>query len=251
MPYADITFEDRNSLKRWLQRRRLSSALQLGFHAVPHPAVVCDYGTGDGAFCALLAERCPEARILGYEPWGMLLAEAEARLQGRSRVELLPDIDAVPAGSVDLLFCLEVFEHLPPRETERALRAILRLLKPDGALILGVPVEIGVPALYKGLFRMGRRYGSFDARPAHVVRALLGRPPSTREACELAPGLGFYHAHLGFDHRRLRRALLRDYVIDSVVASPFTLLGPWLMPEVYFVAHRAAPVSPEPSVAAV
>lgn len=81
---------------------------------------------------------------------------------------------------LNLVFCLEVFEHLPSEETTDALRQIYDLLRPDGKLIIGVPVEVGVPALYKVIFRMSRKYGGFDAnikmRVLHFLASVKQSP---------------------------------------------------------------------------
>ncbi|NEV63727.1 methyltransferase [Thiorhodococcus minor] len=238
MSYADITRNDRSAIKRWLQRRRLSSALELGLAAAPAARVICDYGAGDGALSLQLAQCRPQARIICYEPADFLRAEAEATLAQAPEVELSARVDAIAPESVDLLFCLEVFEHLPARETEQAMRSISRLLRPGGTLVIGVPVETGIPALYKGVFRMLRRYGSFDARPDHVLLATLGRPPRGRTLSEIAPGFRFYREHLGFRLRELKAVLRARFHLKRAVACPFAPLGSWLMPEVNLLARK-------------
>jgi predicted SAM-dependent methyltransferase len=71
------------------------------------------------------------------------------------QVEFCSDVTSIVQCSVDILFCLEVFEHLPAMETENALQQIERVMNSDGKVIIGVPVEIGFPALYKGGFSYG------------------------------------------------------------------------------------------------
>jgi SAM-dependent methyltransferase len=237
MGYAEITFNDSNPVKRWLQRRRLAVAGALA-GPLPADAAICDFGAGNGELCKLLASRHPAARLICYEPAPPLLAEARENLAALPQVEFCADLSAVGHQSLDALFCLEVFEHLPMEETEAALTTMHTLLKPRGRLVVGVPVEIGVPALYKGLFRMCRRYGAFDARWGNVLRSLVGRPPHNRPTAEIAPGLRFHFEHTGFDHRQLRAALGRWFSIERTAASPVSLFGPRLMPEVYFLGIR-------------
>jgi SAM-dependent methyltransferase len=236
--YADLTFQDRNPIKRWLQHRRLVTAADLAGSRLKAPRLVCDFGAGNGELCKLLAARYEEARFACYEPAAYLLAEARENLKAVSRVEFHQDIRELERGAFDLVVCLEVFEHLPPEETIEALRTISALLKPGGTVIIGVPVEIGLPALYKGVFRMSRRYGAFDATPKNVATSLLGRPPQNRPIAELAPGLRFHYEHLGFDFRNLRRLLDRYFRSIEVSASPLSAVGTWLMPEVYFVGAK-------------
>jgi SAM-dependent methyltransferase len=236
--YAAITFGDRNPVKRWLQRQRLVTAAELAGPRIGAPRVLCDFGAGNGELCKLLAERYQAARIICYEPAAQLLAEARENLKSAARVEFRGDIHGVTPGTVDAVFCLEVFEHLPPEETDAALRAISSLLRPNGAIVIGVPVEIGLPALYKGLFRMSRRYGAFDATPRNVVASFLGHAPANRPIAELAPGLRFHHDHVGFDFRSFRDTLQRHFEAIEISASPVAVLGTGLMPEAYFVGEK-------------
>jgi len=134
------------------------------------------------------------------------------------------------------VFCLEVFEHLPRRETVHAIREIDRLLGREGTLVVGVPNELFIPALVKGLFRMTRRYGSFDARPGNVLRAVLGRPPKRRPVREITPGLPYHFHHTGFDHRKLRIKLSETFEIARQFASPVG--GELLGTEIYFILRK-------------
>ena len=236
MSYAEITFRDRNPIKRWLQRQRLVSALAL--YGSRHPQVICDYGAGSGELCKLLAVRYPDAKIICYEPTSELLREATQNLAAVPNVDFRQEIGDVEVGTVDAVFCLEVFEHLPDAETLEALARISRLLRPSGHAVIGVPVEIGIPALYKGAFRMARRYGAFDATLKNVSLAFIGIPPNERPIAEIGPGLRFHHFHAGFDFRRFRKTLEEHLKLHEAAASPISQLGPWLMPEINFLAEK-------------
>lgn len=238
MSYADLTVADRNRIKRWLQRRRLQSAVTLAPDLRETPRVVCDFGAGNGEFCKLLIGRYPQARVICYEPSSDLFGEARDNLKGLPMIEVTQALATIPAGTVDLLFCLEVFEHLPERETLDVFRTAETLLASGGAMIIGVPVEIGIPAIYKGLFRMTRRYGDFDANVRNVVMAAVGRPPTERPLDEVEPGLRFHPYHIGFDVRAFRKTLADFFVIERVSASPFPPFGAWLNPEAYFVVRK-------------
>lgn len=73
----------------------------------------------------------------------------------------------------DLISCLEVFNHLPDRQTAKTVRIVDRLLADGGVFVVGVPNELFFPTLVKGVFRTTRRYGSHDA-----VSATSCGPPS-------------------------------------------------------------------------
>jgi trans-aconitate methyltransferase len=239
MSYADITRNDRNPVKRFLQRRRLSDALSL-IKEPAQPRTIIDFGAGDGELCRILASRFPKARIFCYEPAPSLREDAVALLRDIPQVVIAAAVDALPQGAGDLVFCMEVFEHLPDQQTADALKAIHRLLSPEGTALVGVPVEVFAPAMLKGMFRMTRRRGDFDANVSNIVRAALGFPPRDRPVAEIMESAPYYYQHLGFDHRRLRRQLKERFRILRTVGSPVKAFPAWLNSEVYFLLQKAA-----------
>jgi SAM-dependent methyltransferase len=239
MTYSEITFNDKNPVKRWLQRQRLVSALEAVKQLDHSPSTICDFGAGNGELCKLLSKHYPNAHIICYEPTAGLLNEARENLKTISNISFIQDTGSLKNESVDLVFSLEVFEHLPLNETKSALQDIYAVLKSKGQAIIGVPVEIGIPALYKGAFRMARRYGAFDANFRNTFISLMGKPPKNRPTSEITPGFNYHFEHVGFDHRRLF-GTLKDYFNKlSITSSPFSLVGAWLMPEVYFTAEKS------------
>ncbi|MGE0045668.1 MAG: methyltransferase domain-containing protein [Hyphomonadaceae bacterium] len=237
MSYAALTRDDPNALKRWLQRRRLHDALRFGLRAAAGAERIVDYGAGDGALAAMALQAFAGAEVVAFEPAADLAREAEAAL-GAGRV--VREERALGDGWADLLFCTEVFEHLPPRESDGALDAIARVLRPGGALIIGVPIEIGAPALAKGLFRWARRPSAFDARWRGIALAAFGKAPAPRPANEIAPGRAYHPHHLGFDHRTLIAALRLRFDIERVAGSPFAGFPLWMNSELTVIARRRA-----------
>lgn len=241
MNYAQITTSDRNRLKRWIQRRRLRDAVAevvrgFGDRA---PASVLDFGGGNGELAWLLHEAVPGAAVTCYEPAESLRAEAAQRLRG-SPVRLSGRVDS---GGHDLVTCCEVLEHLPDTEVDRALDVIAGAMAPGAVLVVGVPNEIHVAALVKGVFRMVRRYGAYDAQPATVLAAVRGRPRPDRPVSEL-DGLPFVFPHTGFDHRALAERVGRaGFEIVRVFGSPWRRLPVLLNSEIYLVLRRREPGS--------
>lgn len=227
--YATLTRDDPNPLKRFLQGKRLRDAVGLLGRWVPRDVV--DYGAGDGELARVLRHRYPDVSIAAFEPTPALFAQAEANLRDLSAVRLVAEAAHIPSASADAIFCLEVFEHLPPLETATALDHITRILKPDGVLIIGVPIEIGLAARFKGAFRRLRRNGDFDTDRARIAEAAKGHITFERFKAEIAPGLAYYPHHLGFDYRNLLKDLEARFVIDRIWPSPFLLLPPELNSE--------------------
>lgn len=238
--YTDGVFRDRNPIKRWLQQQRLHSAIGLARKARESVRCVLDFGAGSGELCKHLVQAYPNAAIICYEPCSDLLEEAKSELKDLPRVEFHAAIDTIPTGQADLLFCLEVFEHIPLSMRAKSLDEVAALLKEDGEAVFGVPVEVGLPALYKGMFRMSRRYGAYDATPKHVLMATLGMPPKDRPVGFLPPSVEVHNEHMGFDHRVFRQALGEQFALRNASASPFPMLGTALCSEAYFVVRKRA-----------
>jgi SAM-dependent methyltransferase len=243
--YSSLTFADGNPIKRWLQRSRLTAAVRMAQRLHP-PRTILDFGAGNGELCKLLRSTYPHSQVLCYEPAPTLMAEAKENLWRTEGIEFLSQLDVVVPGNANLVFCLEVFEHLPPKEMTEALSDIARLLSEDGYLIIGVPIEIGLPALYKGLFRMTRRFGAFDATLTNILACAVGRPPLDRPILEICDGRWYHRDHVGFDHRRFQSTLSERFDIKAVCATPVPTLGVHINPEAYFLAQRRA-VTPAPA----
>lgn len=237
MKYSDITVNDPNVAKRYLQRSRFRTAVAL-YPEHHRPMQVLDFGGGDAELCLQLAAEDRESSFICYEPAQSMRAQAAARIRSADRIRLIDDIDSVVSGSCDAVYSLEVFEHLPPAEFAAALEQMFRVLKPGGKLVIGVPNELYLAALYKGIFRMFRRFGAYDARPWNILRSTLGSPPQNRPIEEISPGMKYHFHHVGFDHRVLRRALDSRVWPVLRVFSPLRLLGPLLSPEIYYTAEK-------------
>lgn len=219
--YAGITVSDRNPIKRYLQRRRLRDAVSvLEDLDEDFSGTMLDFGGGNGELSRLVARRFPDAAVFCYEPMPDILEEARRNLAGLENITLLSDRKTLKGTRFDVVFCLEVFEHLPPPQTARTVRVVDRLLEDGGLFVVGVPNELFLPALVKGLFRMTRRYGAHDATPGNVLRAAIGRPPPTRPVRRISRGLPYHFHHLGFDHRRLRTLLQETFDPVREFGSP-------------------------------
>ena len=246
MAYADITICDRNPVKRWLQRRRFSDALTVLRDAPPSSdrVRILDFGAGDGELIRQMSGIASiEAWV--YEPNPSLMAEARVKLSRMGWVVFTDSLGSVEPGIFDYVFCLEVFEHLPQEETLAAITDMHRLLKPGGAVVIGVPHELFIPALIKGLFRMSRRYGDFDAKPGNILGAIFGRPPISRPTSQISRGLPYHFHHLGFDFRALRKTLQKRFNVTKTWFSPVPALGAVLNSEVYFLLKKAQPRAAE------
>ena len=240
LTYADLTTSDPNPVKRWIQGRRLSDALRFVRDTdAAEGARILDFGSGNGELVRRIAKKCERPiQAWVYEPSPMRMTEARRNLEGLGGVSFVTGTTSIESGSFDSVFCLEVLEHLPPAEMRAACEEIHRLVKSRGVVVVGVPHELFLPALVKGIFRMFRRYGAFDATPRNVLAAVTGRPPLVRPAYRSEAGLMLHGEHLGFDFRTLKDTLCQHFVLERMWFSPFPWLGSAFNFEVYFLARK-------------
>ena len=237
--YADITTEDPNALKRWLQNRRLDDALwcattRLGSAFAGH---VLDFGGGDGALCQRFLTRFPAASAVTFDPSSTMLQQAMGGSEGSS-VEVTGSTESIESGSVDLVMCCEVFEHLPGPQIDGALSEISRLLRGSGTLVLGIPNELYLMALSKGMFRMMRRKGQYDARWDTILPAAKGHPRTDRPVLDL-DGHPFIYPHTGFDYRTTLADLRRHgFKVESTHGSPIRRGPRFVQSELYLVCVK-------------
>jgi SAM-dependent methyltransferase len=150
----------------WERRRALLLA-----EARPGERVL-DLGCGAGRFLAALREA-------GADPVGVELAEA-ALERARANVpaadlRLVEEDGSLPLehGSVDLVWCSEVLEHVA--DTEHVLLEVRRVLRPDGRLLVTVPYHGRVKAALIGLLRFDRHFDPTGQHLRFYTRRSLAR----------------------------------------------------------------------------
>lgn len=98
---------------------------------IPEGAMVLDVGAGPGKYRPLFAHCDYRAQDFGQEPGTI---GRYTRLDYESDVTAIP----VPDGSVDVILCTEVLEHVS--EPILAIKEMARILKVGGTLLLTAPL---------------------------------------------------------------------------------------------------------------
>lgn len=150
------------------------SALELALEDVPPPRRALDLGTGTGVVALALAERYPEADVVGVDLSPGMVEEARRKvspeLAGRVRFEV-GDASALdcPDGDFDLV----VLSNMIPFSDELG-----RIIEPGGTLVLsfsrgdGTPIYVPPERLRAELGSRGfAEFAEFSADPATAFRA--------------------------------------------------------------------------------
>jgi len=104
--------------------------LSFGFvRKYPRIINLLDFGTGTGIFLNYLKKK-GFVNVKGYEP-------SKAMRSGSKGVKIINKLTVKDKGAYDLVFCLDVLEHI--KDEKKAVEELSSLLRPGGRLILSVP----------------------------------------------------------------------------------------------------------------
>jgi 2-polyprenyl-3-methyl-5-hydroxy-6-metoxy-1,4-benzoquinol methylase len=108
-------------------------------HLTAVPARLLEIGCGSGATVAELRRRGELAQAVGVELDGpsAQLARAQFDVVLEGAVESAPIEDHVAQGSLDMVLCLDVLEHLVDPWAQ--VRRLAPLLRPGGVLVVSLP----------------------------------------------------------------------------------------------------------------
>jgi SAM-dependent methyltransferase len=159
-----------------------------------------DFGAGSGTFAALLRGQGLPVRCL--EPDGHL-----QNLIAGQGLDVIGDAAAIPAGSVDYVYSLNVLEHI--EDDRAALKEIHRILRPGGRLLLYVPA---FQVLYSS---MDERVGHFRRYRRRPLSDLVREAGLCVENSAYADSVGFLAAlayrFLGDESGSISGAQVRIY----------------------------------------
>jgi ubiquinone/menaquinone biosynthesis C-methylase UbiE len=150
------------------------SALDLALAEVPPPGRVLDLGTGTGFVAKALAERYPEAEVVGIDLSPGMIDQARTQLPSGldGRVHFVVG-DASGLDAPDADFDLVVLSNMIPFFDE-----IARITAPGGTLVLSfsrgdeTPIYVPFGRLREELGRRGfAEFAEFSAEPATAFRA--------------------------------------------------------------------------------
>ena len=133
----------RAMLRAYLEQRDVRRLLALR-HQVPVGAA-CDVGCGFGRLTSLLGEFAES--VVGFEREPGLVATARALMpgidvRGIDRLSSLP----APDASFDIGLVFTVLQHVPEPAVRDVVAEILRIVKPDGTLLLCEETDVTLEA---------------------------------------------------------------------------------------------------------
>jgi len=210
---------------------------------------ILDAGSGPGVFAFELGRRFPKANVLGID----LLKEAvEAAEQICSRVEAtnvrfqIGDLVTLPeVDRFDLVLCVDILEHIA--DDLAALRAIYRIMRPQGILVLHVP------ALYRR-YPVWKKKLNFDVethvRTGYTMEDIRNKVIAARlSILEMGYTYGFFETlanNLSYMITKARMENKKLYALAFPFLNGLSWLGVRARPKnlgagIYIVAEKERP----------
>lgn len=206
VPYERQTLDHPNPVARFAHRARMRRSTRLVKPYLTGSATLLDYGCGQGRFLGDLAPVVAgqPVTLLGYDP------HQSARFDG---YRIVSDPDQIAPETVDVLTSLEVCEHLTASELQTFVDFAGKVLRPNGKLLVSVPIMMGPALLAKELSRSILLRRRTDYAPADLLRAAVMGAPTPR-------ALDIKASHRGFDWRSTLGALRETFPLEHTEFSP-------------------------------
>jgi SAM-dependent methyltransferase len=209
---------------------------------------VLDYGSGDATFLSMLMN-CPKTprEVVGAELNEDVIADCRLRLRHLDRVSFVSIAELNEPkhlSAYDAVICMEVLEHVV--EVEDVIETLSRLVKPEGKILISVPIETGLPFLFKQVMRRiagWRGIGDYPGIAPYTMREFgasvfagprqhIARPIHTNGGSES------FHDHKGFNWMALRLRLSQRFELEQILTSPVGWLSPHLASQVWFIGRK-------------
>ena len=156
---------------------------------------VVDIGCGSGRTACKIAARFPNVQYLGIDVVEALLAYAASKCPPHFRFVKAPGL-TVPSGdaSADMVLAFSVFTHLTHEESYLYLEDAIRVLKPNGLIVLSF-LEMAIHA-HRQVFQHGISACRAHVRPG-PLNMFIERPALEAWASELGVKCSFVGMDIG------------------------------------------------------
>lgn len=218
--YSRMTYNNRWRVKRWSHGVRFQVALDLAKRFKPEVTQALDYGAGDGYFAQILRRSFPASEVTTFDPSAIMEVAIRNKADGDHNIRVISNPESL-RGPFDIIFCLEVLEHLQDEEIVRILARWREILRKDGVVIVSVPIETGLGGAVKTGVRMSIGEGHVGRySSAQICKAILGGKIDRGQD-------SYIDSHVGFSHKRLIKLIERENIIVRKTRySPLRWAGP-------------------------
>jgi SAM-dependent methyltransferase len=233
--YQKATYNSPNLFRRFSHRTRFKIGLQLLSNS--DNCSILDFGCGDGYFLKELEHHCKgkKNRLIGFEKYPNIYINNNSY---DDIVFFYNEIDLstylLDKGKFDSITCFEVLEHCSQKTQLEILQTLDSYLKPHGKIIISVPIEIGITAFLKNIFRFRlspkKRFGGYTFK--NIIKSTLYLPIEDYRSREE------YLTHMGFDYRDLIKIINKYFIIDKKIYTPLHNVNHVLNSQVFLILTK-------------
>lgn len=232
MSYADITRNNKSSIKKFSHQKRFNIALSL-IDLKPHETLL-DFGTGDGYLLQCLHQAQPKANLSGFDPLDFMFQELKDTIETNrlNQIFITNNLNDLKSKYFDVVCCLEVLEHFSKINQRKRLLEIKDMVHDNGRIIVSVPLEVGFPSLLKNTVRFLIGQNKQEATIKNILKSLFGLKIERQQD-------GYIYTHIGFNHNRLE-ILFNECQLEIIKKeySPFKYLYNTINSQVFYILKK-------------
>ena len=232
MSYADITRNNKSSLKKFSHQKRFDIAMDL-IDLKPKETLL-DFGTGDGYLLQCLHEKNAEAKLYGYDPLDFMFQELKDTIKKNdlNNIFITDKLQELPTNNFDVVTCLEVLEHFSEKNQRERLKELADRVAVKGRIVISVPLETGLPSLLKNTVRFLIGQNKEEASLKNIVKSLFGIKIERQQE-------GYIYTHIGFNHKHLEKLFGElNLKIVRKEYSPFKYLYNLVNSQVFYILKK-------------
>lgn len=148
--YGKYTYNSPSLIRRTTHKLRLTKSIQSA--KLKNSDNILDFGAGDGYLGKMIYTKGFH-KITCYEPVEEQFQQMKQLLEDNPSIRTTNDLADLTPHKFDVIFCLEVMEHLTDATIENCLENIKRLLTDNGKILISVPWESGLNGFVKNCIK--------------------------------------------------------------------------------------------------
>ena len=183
MKYLNETINNKNFIKRFSHLSRFDEAKKiLNKYKKLDNISFLDFGSGNGFFIKYLIDDKFKFKFSAYDPVQEQIEEMNELFKSEKidNVSIFSNCDKINER-FDIICCLETLEHFDEEYQKIHLNKMKELLKPNGVILISVPLEVYLSGFIKLILRilMGQKHENTNLK--NILKTLFGIKISNRK----------------------------------------------------------------------
>jgi len=232
MSFSENTVYSSSFIKRFTHSSRIKIAIEILKSFDSKNLSILDYGSGDGILIKKIidTDNVNYNNIYAFEPLIERFEELDIAFKKNKKITISRNINDFKKD-LDIVFCLEVLEHLNDKNLKIAFNRMKKILKKSGYIVVSVPIETGFAGLLKNIIRyiisQPHKGFSFIKYFKNIFGYKINRIEENND---------FIESHFGFSHKNLEKEFIRNkLIIKKKIYSPFKVGRTILNSQIFYI----------------